>query len=116
MKSLLLILILFIGSISYSQTTTKNSSIYDEWYASLDEPVNFITYKRRCEVTIQFRVYRGFEETYSVTLTNSKGVIVWKGQLKKIDEIDISNIYEGIYIIKAIDSEGNSMSKEVIIG
>jgi hypothetical protein len=43
-------------------------------------------------------------------------VIVWEGQLKKIDEIDISNIYEGIYIIKAIDSEGNSMSKEVIIG
>lgn len=124
MKSLLLILAMIIGSFSYSQTdttiidTTKTSpGIFDEeWYASLDEPINFITYRRRCEVTIQFRIYRGVEETYSVTLTNSKGLVVWKGELKQIDEIDISGIYQGIYVLTATDSEGNSMCKEVVIG
>lgn len=133
MKSLLLILALFIGSFSYSQsnkTTTKlsfdewintknniPSDIFDEeWYASLDEPINFITYRRRCEVTIQFRIYRGFEETYTVVLTNKNGLVVWKGELKQIDEIDISYLYKGIYTLTATDSGGNSMDKEVIIG
>jgi len=120
MKSLLLILALLLGSISYSQTdTSKNdqSQIYDEeWYASLDEPVNFITYRRKCEVTIQFRIYRGFEETYTVTLTNTKGTVVWVGELNQVDEIDISGIYQGVYILTATDCNGKSMAKEVIIG
>ena len=122
MKSLLLILALLLGSISYSQTDTtqtdtSNTEVYDEdWYESLDEPVNFITYRRRCEVTIQFRIYRGFEETYSVTLTNTKGTVVWTGELAQVDEIDISGIYQGVYTLTATDSEGNSMAKEVVIG
>jgi uncharacterized protein YpmB len=114
MKSLLLILALMIGSFSYSQTTSNVFT--EEWYESIDEPINFITYKNRCSVTIQFRVYRGFEENYSVTLVNSKGIKVWEGKLKKVDEIDISNIYEGVYILTVTDSGGNSMSKEVVIG
>jgi len=122
MKSLLLILALLLGSISYSQTDTTqtdtlNTNVYDEdWYASLDEPINFITYRRRCEVTIQFRIYRGIEETYTVTLTNSKGSIIWTGELLQVDEIDISGVYHGVYILTATDSEGNSMAKEVVIG
>ncbi len=117
MKSLLLILALFIGSFSFSQQTLDTNSVFnDEWYESLDQPINFITYKRRCDVTIQFRIYRGDEETYSVSLTNSNGIKVWEGDLKQVDEIDISNIYEGVYILTALDSKGNSMSKEVVIG
>ena len=105
-----------IGSFSYSQTTDTSNVFTEEWYASLDEPIDFITYKRKCDVTIQFRVYRGFDECYFVTLVNSKGVKVWEGSLKQVDEIDISNIYEGVYTLTATDSGGNSMSKEVVIG
>ena len=117
MKSLLLMLALFIGSsFSFSQTLDTNSVYNDEWYESLDEPVNFITFKDKCEVTIQFRIYRGQEEFYNVTLTNSNGVAVYEGRLKQVDEIDVSNVYEGVYTITACDDEGNSITKTIIIG
>lgn len=113
MKTILFTLSLLFSSLSFSQ----NSEVYtEEWYQSLEEPINFITYRRTCETTIQFRIYRGSEETYKVTLINSNGKEVFHVELKPEDEIDISNFYHGVYYIKAEDSQGNSITKEVIIG
>lgn len=110
MKAMLLSLFLFLSFSTFSQ-------VYDEdWYSSIEEPINFIIYKRNCESTIQFRIYRGDKDTYKVSIKNSKGVVVRTEELKKIDEIDISNIYPGVYTITAEDYEGNIISKELIIG
>ena len=123
MNKLLLILCLVVTTFSFSQidtttidTTDTNLVFNDDWYASLDEPVNFITYRRRCEETVQFRIYRGQEETYQVTITNHKNVVVFEGELKQVDEINVSGFYHGIYTIMAVDSYGNTITKELIIG
>jgi uncharacterized protein YpmB len=113
MKTILFMLSLLFSNLSFSQ----NSEVYtEEWYKSLEEPINFITFRRTCETTIQFRVYRGDEESYKVTLINSNGKEVCEIELKPEDEIDISNFYHGVYLLKAEDSKGNSITKEIIIG
>lgn len=113
MKTILFTLSLLFSNLSFSQ----NSAVYtSEWYSSLEEPINFITFRRACETTIQFRIYRGNEENYKVTLINSNGKEVYEVELRPEDEIDISNFYHGIYLIKAEDSKGNSITKEIIIG
>lgn len=109
MKAMLLLLLFLLPLSSFSQ-------IYEEdWYKSLEEPINFIIYKRKCETIVQFRIYRGFEETYKVFILKDEKVI-YQTELKEIDEFDINSFYPGIYAIKAEDSKGNSITKELIIG
>ena len=113
MKTILFTLSLLFSFVSFSQ----NSEVYtEEWHQSLNEPINFITFRRTCETTIQFRVYRGDEESYKITLINSSGVEVCEVNLKPEDEIDVSNFYHGVYLLKAEDSQGNTITKEIIIG
>lgn len=113
MKSILFTLCLLFSTLSFSQ----NSEVYnDEWYNSLERPIEFITFKRNCETKMQFRIYRGSEETYKVSITNCLGKLVYRSELKQIDEIDISIFYPGFYYIKAEDNKGNSITKEIIIG
>jgi uncharacterized protein YpmB len=110
MKAVLLSLLFLLPFYIFSQT------IYDEeWYNSIEEPINFIIYKRKCETAIQFRIYRGFEESYKVYLLK-EDKIVYETELKEIDEFDISKFYPGIYSIKVEDKKGNSITKELIIG
>jgi uncharacterized protein YpmB len=109
--------ILFTLGLLFSTITFSQNSVYDEnWYQSLEEPINFITFKKPCGNSIQFRIYRGSEETYKVTLINSKGKEVCRINLRPEDEIDVSNLYHGVYYLKAEDSKGNSITKEIIIG
>lgn len=113
MKAILFTLFLAASHLSFSQ----NSVVYDqEWYSSLDQPINFIIFKRTCETTVQFRIYRGNEQKYKVTLIGCNGKQVRVITLNPEDEIDVSDLYHGIYYIKAEDSKGNSITKEIIIG
>lgn len=113
MKTILFTLGLLFSTLSFSQ----NSDVYnEEWYNSLESPIEFIVFKRSCESTVQFRIYRGSEETYKVSIINCNGKVVYQTDLKKVDGIDISTFYHGVYYIKAEDSKGNSITREIIIG
>lgn len=113
MKTILFTLFVLISTSTFSQ----NKEIYnDEWYSSLETPIEFITFRRQCESKIQFRIYRGLDENYKVSIINSKGDVICEKMLKREDELDISRFYHGIYYIKAEDSKGNCITKEIIIG
>lgn len=113
MKTLLFTLSLLISTLAISQ----NSEVYNqEWYQSLEEPINFITFKEPCKNTLQLRVYRGNQESYTLRLYNTKGIEVLNTQVGQSDEIDISRYYQGVYQIRLEDNQGNAICKEVVIG
>jgi hypothetical protein len=114
MRRILLTFCLILGtSLSYSQT----SEVYTpEWYSSLDERINFITFIKPCEKILQFRVYRGVSDNYNICIKNCSGKTVYETTLKGVDQIDISGFYQGVYFITADDGKGNYITKEIIIG
>ena len=114
MKKLLLILMLLFTSTSFSQF---EDPIYDsEWYESLDEKINFIIFPNPTDSrTIQFRIYRGFEETYNVLITDISGKIVYENILKPEDEMYLDDLMAGVYFVISFDNEGNQIAKKLIL-
>lgn len=113
MKRTLLALMLFFTPLVFAQ----NSEVYnDEWYASLDEKINFIVFPNPTEErTIQFRIYRGFEETYHVKVTDATGKLVYDETLNRSDQLDLSHLLRGVYYISASDDEGNQVFKVLVL-
>lgn len=113
MKKVLFVLMLLFSSSGF----TQNEEIYDdEWYVSLDETINFVIFPNPTEErTIQFRVYRGFEESYSVKVTDATGKMVYEQNLCRYDELNLEHLKRGVYYVTACDEYGNQVIKRLIL-
>ena len=116
MKNLLFILFLFISSMSFSQVTDTNSVYNEEWWVSLDEKVNFIVYPNPTEKRIiQFRIYRGDCDQYTVYVTDQSGKLVYEKVLGREDEMDLTGLTFGVYFIEAVDADGNRKTNKIFL-
>jgi hypothetical protein len=117
MKNLLLILFLFITSISFSQDTTSTAEVYNEdWWESLDEKVNFVVFPNPTDKrVVQFRIYRGDCDEYTVYVTDQSGKLVYEKLLKREDEMDLTGLTFGIYFVESVDIEGNRMTNKIFL-
>jgi len=123
MKKILLSLVL-LSSLSFSQIDVKpkplgylEPNVFDkEWFESLKEKINFITFTRfNQKRIIQFRIYRGNDELYTVHITNSVGNKIYTYKVKQEDQIDVSDLEGGVYLITAEDSNDNKITKKLTI-
>lgn len=117
MKKLLIFTLFLLSKFGFSQTTPDYSYKLDttifnsEWRNSLIEPINFITFQKPSHPQkVEFRIYRGCEENYHVTLSDRIGTVVFQSELKSSDQIDISNLKLGFYTITVSDGR-NSLTK-----
>jgi len=121
MKKVLLTLMTIIGFTLYSQTDTNsdylNPEIFDnEWRLSLNEKINFITFhKPRTSNNLEFRIYRGEEEEYYISIINKMGEIVLNCKLKPSDNIDLGSLKSGVYFIIARDKKENKIIKIITV-
>jgi hypothetical protein len=114
MKKILLAIMLFFSSLVFSQLEDE---IYnEEWYASLDEKINFIVFPNPTEErTIQFRIYRGFADQYKVRVNDATGKMVYEETLCRSDALDLNHLNRGVYHVTATDEEGNQIFKKLIL-
>lgn len=109
MKNLLIFALLLICKFSVSQnidySSTLDTLIFNsEWRESLNEPLNFITFRKQSQPDkIQFRIYRGSQLSYDVKVLDVSGLVLFNSQLKQEDQIDISGLIPGFYIITVSD-------------
>lgn len=124
MKKILLTLILISISFVYSQTSKQlevepEISYYlepnvftPEWKESLKEKINFITFvNSKNRSLIEFRIYRGDKEKYKVSIYDLFGKKFIECDLKQFDQINISELPNGIYFITAKDDDKNTATK-----
>lgn len=116
MKKILLTLVLLANILFAQPKSIKvDSDVFNnEWFESLKDPINFITFNSQNSKKLEFRVYRGSDTCYHVTIKNPIGYEVFIGDLKEIDRIDIS-ILSGVYYITAEDSKENKITKIITI-
>lgn len=121
MKKILLSLVL-LSNISLGQNDPKplgylEPGIFNsEWFLSLKEKINFITFtKSNNKKIIEFRIYRGDADTYKVNITNTVGNKTYTYNLKQEDQIDVSNLEGGVYLITAEDSNENKITKRITV-
>lgn len=115
MKKILLILVLFL-CVSFTDIYPKNdeSNVFNyEWLQSLKEPINFITFSSKSDI-LQFRIYRGSDINYKVSIKTPFGDEVFNGILKEVDQVNTSKLI-GVYYITAVDSKGNKITKRLFI-
>jgi hypothetical protein len=117
MKKILLTLMTLIGLTSYSQTDTSSyyldPEIFDnEWRLSLKEKINFITFhKPRYSNNLEFRIYRGEELEYEVSIFNNTGQVIRTYKLKPSDNMDLESLEKGVYFIIVKDKNENKITK-----
>lgn len=115
MKKILLILVLFV-CVSFTDIYPKNdeSNVFNYgWFQSLKEPINFITFSSKSDI-LQFRIYRGSDINYKVSIKTPFGDEVFNGILKEVDQINTSKL-NGVYYITAIDSKDNNITKIIYL-
>ena len=121
MKKILLSLVL-LSNLVLGQNDPKPLGYLDpdiftnEWLLSLKEKINFITFtKSSNRKIIEFRIYRGDADSYTVHITNTVGNKTYTYKLKPEDKIDISDLECGIYLITAEDSNDNKITKRITV-
>jgi len=98
-----------------SDTTYMEDLFDDEWKESLNKPLDFIIFPNPTEGNLEFRIFRGNDEYYLVTIFNKIGMIVYNGLKEKEDSINLTNLESGTYSIKVTDNQGNTVIRQLII-
>lgn len=115
MKRVLFIIAFLCNTISFSQDTSLVSywSTFDtEWYDKLDSPLEYIVYKNIETDLYSVRVYRGDSEEHYVLIKDQYGEIVYTEIIGREEEIDLSFLPCGNYIIEIKNK--NSISSQIL--
>ena len=101
---LFLVILLLISFVGYSQ------EIFDqEWYDKLNSPLEFVIYENFSKKLHSIRVYRGEETEYLLTIKDYYGNSIYNKIIARYEEIDLSFLSCGHYIIEINNSKATRL-------
>ena len=101
MKTLLIPLFLLISPIVNSQ---ENNVFDGEWYQKLESELEYIIFPNPSEEKLNIRIYRSNSTEHSLYIKNMLGQLVYSCDIKKEDQINITNLKNGIYFLTVYNS------------
>lgn len=78
----------------------QQSIFTDEWHEKLDSHLEFIAFPNPTKQLVNVRIYRGQSDNYLVNVYDQLGKIILTKSISKEDQIDISNLSPGVYILE----------------
>lgn len=111
MKKLLLLLFLMV----FGRVISQESHFDGGWHQGLVSDLEYICFPSHTTDTLSVRVYRGTSEQYLMTITNELGMVVYTSSFGREDDVDLSRLTSGIYVL-TVSNDRTNLSQVIFVG